>query len=336
MAHGIKNRDRVLIVGDRGWHGLGQQMDSISMTDLKEQFPYSYEKVPMFTSDGVEVEGFKAVITTDDKQSNGVVGDTYEIINLDEMFGLANDLVVAHGTGRVVSAGSLHNREDFFVDLGIDREFRNGEDVNKPFIGITNNFCGMRHFVAGAHMNRIVCANTLNLMLREVKGSPRAIKIRHTKGAWNRLAEAKRILGITLAAFDKADEEMHQMISKKMTDAEIASYYDAIMPMTNIPPRRADENEEQYEARVETIERANRKASRVRAEWSMTLDNERSVLGQEPNLWLAMNSVTKWIQHENQVKNESTNPLIRGWSNRFATGFKMTNEAHDAALSVLG
>ena len=33
------------------------------MTDLKEQFPYSYEKVPMFTSDGVEVEGFKAVIT---------------------------------------------------------------------------------------------------------------------------------------------------------------------------------------------------------------------------------------------------------------------------------
>jgi|APGre2960657373_1045057.scaffolds.fasta_scaffold03619_3 phage/plasmid-like protein (TIGR03299 family) len=333
MAHGIKNRDRVLLVGDRGWHGLGQQMDSISMTDLKEQFPFSYEKVPMFTSDGVEVEGFKAVITTDDKQSNGVVGETYEIINLDEMFGLANDLVVAHGTGRVVSAGSLHNREDFFVDLGIDREYRNGDDVNKPYIGISNNFSGMRNFVAGAHTERMVCANTLNLMLREVKGSPRAIKIRHTKGAWNRLAEAKRILGITLAAFDKADEEMHRMIGKTMNDAEIASYYDSIMPLTDTPTRRADENEEQYEARVETVERANRKASRIRAEWRMTLDNERVILSQEPNLWLAMNSVTKWVQHENQVKNESTSPLIRGWSNRFATGFKMTNEAHDMALS---
>jgi hypothetical protein len=179
----------------------------------------------------------------------------------------------------------------------------------------------------------MVCANTLNLMLREVKGSPRAIKIRHTKGAWNRLAEAKRILGITLAAFDKADEEMHRMIGKTMNDAEIASYYDSIMPLTDTPTRRADENEEQYEARVETVERANRKASRIRAEWRMTLDNERVILSQEPNLWLAMNSVTKWVQHENQVKNESTSPLIRGWSNRFATGFKMTNEAHDMALS---
>lgn len=336
MAHGIENRDRVLIVGDRGWHKLGKQMDAISMTDLREHFPYSYEKVPMFTADGMEVTGFKAVITTDDKQSNGVVGDTYEIINLDEMFGLANDLVVAHGTGRVVSAGSLHNREDFFVDLGIDREFRNGDDVNKPFIGITNNFCGMRNFVAGAHMERMVCANTLNLMLHEVKSSPRAIKIRHTKGAWNRLAEAKRILGITLAAFDSAEEEMQGMIAKTMSNAEIVSYYDGVMPMPNIPTRRADENEEQHEARVQTIERANRKASRIRAEWHMTLDSEVSLLGQEPNLWLAMNSITKWVQHENQVKNESTNPLIRGWSNRFATGFKMTNEAHDAALALLG
>jgi phage/plasmid-like protein (TIGR03299 family) len=335
MAHGIKNRDTVLIVGDRGWHGLGKQMETISMTDLKEQFPYSYEKVPMFTADGVEVDGFKAVVTTDDKGSCGVVGDTYEIINLDDMFGLANDLVLAHGTGKVVSAGSLHNREDFFVDLGIDKEFRHGDDVSKPYIGITNNFCGMRHLVAGAHSTRMVCANTLNLMLGEVKGSPRALKIRHTKGAWNRLAEAKRILGITLAAFDAADAEMHAMISRTLTDAEVADYYGKIMPVDPIAPRMEHENEEQYEARVATIERGNRKALRFRAEWQMTLDKERIELKQEPNLWLAMNSITKWVQHENQVKGESGNPLMRGWSNRFATGFKMTNEAHDAAIAVL-
>lgn len=335
MAHGIKNRDRVLIVGDRGWHGLGNAMESISITDLKEQFPYSYEKVPMFTSDGVEVDNFKAVITTDDKTSCGVVGDTYEIINLDDMFGLANDLVLAHGTGKVVSAGSLHDREDFFVDLGIDKEFRHGDDVNKPYIGITNNFCGMRHFVAGAHMERMVCANTLNLMLREVKGAPRALKIRHTKGAWNRLAEAKRILGVTLAAFDAADAEMHAMISCTMTDHEVGAYYGKIMPVEPIAPRQEHENEEQYEARVATIERANRKAQRIRGEWIITLEKERSELGQEQNLWLAMNSITKWVQHDNQVKGESGNPLMRGWSNRFATGFKLTNEAHDAALAVL-
>ena len=335
MAHGIKNRDKVIVVGDRGWHGLGVKMEAISISELKEHFPYSYEKVPMFTADGVEVDNYKAIITTDDRGTSGIVGDGYEIINIDDMISLANDLVVSHGTGAVVSAGSLHNREDFFIDIGLDKEFRNGDDVCKPFIGITNNCCGMRHAVAGAHTTRMVCANTLNIMLKEAKNSPRALKIRHTRGAWNRLAEAKRILGITFASFDSADVEMQAMVAKTMTRLEIVGYYDSIMPITPLPVRLSEENSEQYEAKIETIERANRKASKIRAEWDMTLDDERVRLGQEPNLWLAMNSVTKWVQHSNQVKGVSVEPLMRGWSNRFATGFKLTNEAHDNALSVL-
>lgn len=335
MSHGIKNRDKVVIVGDRGWHDLGVKVDSISISELKEHFPYSYEKAQMFTSDGVEVENFKAVITTDDRGTCGIVGDGYEIIDVNDMIDLASDLVVSHGTGKIVSAGSLHNREDFFIDIGLDKEFRNGDDVCRPFIGITNNCCGVRHFMAGAHSDRMVCSNTLNLMLREVKNSPRALKIRHTKGAWNRLAEAKRILGVTLASFDSADNEMQQMVACAMTRIEIVGYYDSIMPIISLPIRLASENNEQYEAKIDTIERSNRKASKIRAEWDMTLEEEQKRLGQESNLWLAMNSVTKWVQHSNQVKGVSTSPLMRGWSNRFATGFKLTNEAHDMALSVL-
>ena len=339
MTPRINSRDKVIVVGDRGWHDLGVKMEAISIADLSEQFPYSYEKVQMFTGDGVEVDNCKAIITTDDGRTCGIVGDGYEIINIDDMIALASDLVASCGSAAIVSAGSVHNRQDIFIDIELDREFRNGDDVWKPFIGLTNNCCGVRHATAGAHLNRMVCGNMLNLRLSEIKNAPRALKIRHTfRHTWgkrSRLAEAGRILGITSASFDTADAEMQAMSAKAMTRLEIVGYYDSIMPIAPLPVRVSDENAEQYEAKIDTIERANRKASKIRGEWCKTFDDERDRLRQEPNLWLALNSVTKWVQHSNQVKGVATDPLMRGWSNRFATGFKLTNEAHDNALSIL-
>jgi hypothetical protein len=182
----------------------------------------------------------------------------------------------------------------------------------------------------------MVCANTLNLMLNEVKGSPRALKIRHTKSAHNRLTEAKRILGITCAAFDKADEEMQALIAKTLTDAEVKSYYDKIMPFEPLPVMSVGQSADAYESAVEKVERANRKVERARDSWIATLEMERIALGGgSPTLWLAMNSVTKWTQHERTVRGESTDPTMRLWSNRFSDGYDRTNEAHDIAVAML-
>lgn len=338
MAHGIQTqgslKDRVLIEGDKGWHGLGEDRKAISPTDVREAFPWDWKMEDMILSNGNAVSGFKAV--TSEGHSVGVVGDGYTMIGIDDVVSLAEDIIVSHGTGRIVSAGTLHGRADFFLDLEIDKEFRNGDDVNKPFIGLTNNATGRRHFMGGAHMNRIVCANTLNLMLGEVKGSERAIKVRHTKSAFNRLSEARRILGIACAAFDKADVEMQAMIAKTLTDSEVNGFYDQIMPLAPIPALKPGENAEQYEAKVEKVERANRKVERVRDSWLDTLHTERRILQvPAPNLWLALNSVTKWAQHDRTVRGESEDPTMRLWSNRFSDGFDRTNEAHDIAVAML-
>lgn len=334
MAHGIKVNDKVLIEGDKGWHGLGEDRASITPADVRAAFPWDWQMEDILLANGNTVDGFKAV--TSEGQSVGVVGDGYTMIGIDDVLSLAESIVVSHGTGRIVSCGTLHGREDFFIDLELGKEFRNGDDVNKPFIGLSNNAVGTRHFIGGAHMQRMVCANTLNLMLNEVKGSARAIKVRHTKSAFNRLAEAKRILGIACAAFDKADEEMQAMIAKTMTDSEVNAFYDQVMPLMPVPGMSQGENAEQYEAKVEKIERANRKTDRIREGWLDTLQNERRILRvPSPNLWLALNSVTKWAQHDRTVRGESDDPMMRLWSNRFSDGFDRTNDAHDIAVAML-
>ena len=258
------------------------------------------------------------------------------MIGIDDVIALAEDIVLQHGTGKIVSCGTLHGRQDFFLDLEVGKEYRCGDDVCKPFIGLSNNAVGNRHFIGGAHTTRMVCANTLHLMLGEVKKSPRSMKIRHTRSAFNRLAEAKRILGLACAAFDQSDEEMQAMIAMAMTDVEVQSYYNKIMPLMSVPALISGENAEQYEAKVNQIDRANRKTDRIRDEWIETLQIERQILkAPTPTLWLAMNSVTKWAQHSRTVRGESEDSTMRMWSNRFSDGFDKTNEAHDLALAMI-
>ncbi len=65
MAHGIVTEgvatDRVLIEGDKGWHGLGENRDKITPDDVRKAFPWDYAMEPIQTSNGVSVPNFRAV-----------------------------------------------------------------------------------------------------------------------------------------------------------------------------------------------------------------------------------------------------------------------------------
>jgi hypothetical protein len=339
MAHGIETvggtKDRVVIEGSQGWHSLGENWQTIGLREAREAFlPMDWGMEDAFLANGNKIEGFKAV--TSEGHGVGMVGNTYTMVSMDDLFALAESVCLAHGTGRIVSVGTLHGREDFFIDLEIGKEFRNGEDVSKAFIGLTNNAVGNRPVIGGAHSERMVCANTLNLALRHMKNSPRTVKIRHSKTAHNRLQEANRILGLSMAAFDAADEEMHSMIAMELSDSGVKSYYDKVMPIQAIPVKTADLSDDAFDKAVDSIERANRKAERIRDEWMDTLDTEMKILRVgSPNLWLAMNSVTKWAQHTRTVRGESNDAMLRLWSNRYGDGYDRTNEAHDLAVEML-
>jgi hypothetical protein len=100
MAHGIVTEgvvaDRVLIEGDKGWHGLGENRDKITPEDVRKAFPWEYEMESVQTSAGATVPNFKAV--TSEGNPIGIVGDGYTMRTL-----LRSQKSASRSTARVAS-----------------------------------------------------------------------------------------------------------------------------------------------------------------------------------------------------------------------------------------
>ncbi|NBT59009.1 hypothetical protein EBT16_09530 [bacterium] len=108
------------------------------------------------------------------------------------------------------------------------------------------------------------------------------------------------------------------------------------MPIQKIPVKTAGMTDDEFDKAVDSVERANRKAERTRDQWIDILDTEMKILRVDtPNLWLAMNSVTKWVQQTRTVRGESDDSMLRLWSNRYGDGYDRTNEAHDLAVEMM-
>jgi len=119
---------------------------------------------------------------------------------------------------------------------------------------------------------------------------------------------------------------MHAMSNMTLDVIGLSSFYDAIMPYPEQP--KDDDGIVQYDRRYA-------KVHRIRQEWLRTLNEESDSLSTSKNLWLALNSVTNWQQHESSVHGSLSNRLKRESSNRFGANYTKTNNAHDIAYAML-
>tara|TARA_Y100000034_G_scaffold128806_1_gene184071 strand:+ start:925 stop:1920 length:996 start_codon:yes stop_codon:yes gene_type:complete len=329
MAHGIMESDRILVKDKQAWHGKAVVFteDKSGKAAQMEIAPYLIEKHPSMDRNGVEIPDSYYLERNDTQEPiAGNLGSDYCPIQPEEIADIVDQIVVNPGIGRVVSCGTVNGHQDFWIDCELDKEFRAGDDANKPFVSFSNNNTGRRKFLAGAHLYRVVCDNTLNLANREMKGSPRCVAIRHSRNASERLMNAQKSLGVVLATFDQFDEEMHNMMNVQLDASGISRFYDAVLPY---PDKPVDEDGlNQYDRRYN-------KVHRIRQQWLGTLHQESDKLSSPANLWLALNSVTKWQQHDSSVHGSMTNQLKREASNRFGMNYNKTNKAHDIAHAML-
>ena len=329
MAHGILENDLILVKDEQAWHGKAHVFteEMSGRAAQLEVAPYRLEKYPSFDRNGNEIPDSYYLERNDTREPiAGNLGSDYCPIQPEEISDIVDQIVVNPGIGRVTSCGTVNGHQDFWIDCEIDKEFRNGDDVSKPFVSFSNNNTGRRKFLAGAHLHRVVCNNTLNLANREMKNSPRWVTIRHSRNASERLMNAKKTLGIVLATFDQFDAEMHEMISKTMDASDVSRFYDMVMPY---PEKPVDEEG------LDKYDRRYNKVHRVRQQWLGTLHEESDKLSAPANLWLALNSVTNWQQHDSSVHGSKTNQMKREASNRFGANYNKTNEVHDIAYAML-
>ena len=236
MAHNLNynsntGKHSFFSVKEKAWHGLGTIVQDYPTSAEAMKFAgldYTVEKRPLYTLDGeqmrmeadLNVEGldfnagkdiivpnYSATVRTDNDVVLGVVGKDYHVVQNIDAFSFF-DSIVGGGDGILYeTAGALGKGERIFITAKLPSYIRVGkDDLIEQYLFLTTSHDGFGSITAAFTPVRIVCNNTLNAAMKTARN---AIRIRHSSGASDRLAQAHTLMGIS----SKLGEELQEIFN---------------------------------------------------------------------------------------------------------------------------
>ena len=178
-------------------------------------------------------------VRQDTEAGLGVVGARYEVFQNRDIFEFLQDLVANH---QVVweSAGALREGRRVFVCLRLpDTVTIDAEGINDqivPYIAAINSHDGSSQAQVVATPWRIECGNTERFAVRD---SYTRWGVRHTRNARDRIAEARRTLGLSVKYFEAFAAEEETLAQTEVTIAEFRQLVEQLWPVPedNAPKR---------------------------------------------------------------------------------------------------
>jgi phage/plasmid-like protein (TIGR03299 family) len=219
MSHGITNNDQMFSVRAMPWHGLGVVLDEYprSIDEALDKAGLGWKvthgdvlvvKAPAWT-DGfgtkhepelVPASGFKANLREDTGEVLGIVSDEYEVVDNRDAFRFLDALIGSEL--HFETAGSLWGGRRVWCLARLPEYVELGGDPSAMYIDGANSHDGSMAVTAAVTPIRIVCANTLSAALRQAErggDARRTFRFRHTGNLQTKFAEARQVLGMTIA-----------------------------------------------------------------------------------------------------------------------------------------
>jgi hypothetical protein len=179
MSHKISPRDIVYLAnipelfGGKGWHGLGTEWADFTPEGLRKIL-WLHRMVPA----GIQLEngqfvatGERYAISDDDGLPvGGAVGKNWFSPSNGELFELFSE-ALRDSDYNIVSAGTVSDREEFFIDAKGSGTKSTGKRDVAPFVGLTRSFGGIGRLSVGGHNIVMQCHNTTTQMAREIKSA---------------------------------------------------------------------------------------------------------------------------------------------------------------------
>jgi phage/plasmid-like protein (TIGR03299 family) len=161
------------------------------------------------------------------------VGSRYKVVQNEELFSFADNILDGDSRCAWESAGSLKGGKVVFGTLTVPREMvldpQGANDKTKLYLIVWTSHDGSVAVQAAITPVRVVCQNTLNLAMRSAKQS---FKIRHTQTAEGKIQIARETLGLTLGYFDVFEKEAKELFESEITDKQ---FYDLIRTIYPAP-----------------------------------------------------------------------------------------------------
>ena len=207
----------------------GVGLDLTSATSYEEALQmagldYTAEKVPLYLSDGTEVQNHFAVAKSDNPAHIlGVVGNQYHAVSNKDAFAVAENIVNNGDATFEVGGPSIKSKyavdyaKCFLVLKGDDFQIEN--DIFNSFVVFNNSFDGSTGVQYQVICQRVVC---MNGMVRYLGGKENQIKIniQHSRTANERIRIANKIILKRQNEIELIKREAQAFIAQGFTRAE--------------------------------------------------------------------------------------------------------------------
>lgn len=264
MAHALEiSGDNVAFATrtEPAWHGLGTVFDhdvtTREMLSLAHLNDWNVRVEPVLVPAEYRTVSENYMVVRDNPFDQGkdvlaFVGKKYRPFQNEALFDFADNIL--DGGAKWETAGSIKDGRTVFGSLAVEREFildpEGANDATKTYLLVHTGHDGSASVTANVTPVRVVCQNTLNMAL---KGSKQSFKVRHTSGTNGRVAEARRVLGLTFQHMDNFEDMARALFETTINDVQFDKIVEAIYPMPDVTSKAAFTKWEQKRDLVHAI-----------------------------------------------------------------------------------
>lgn len=226
------------------WHGFGQKVDGLQTAEeaiVAAGLDWEVGHRPLFYRDPTNPKGTVkkisdrvATVRMTDGKYLGITSPGYHIFQNRTAFDFA-DAIVESGEAKYETAGSLREGKVVFLSMEIPKTVSvDGENEDmRPYLLVANSHDGSRALSARITTVRVVCMNTLNMALGNRNNE---IKLRHTRNAEEKVAEAQRALGLTFEYLDRFEAIGRKMLLTKIDERDVLRTMLQVFPIKDVNP----------------------------------------------------------------------------------------------------
>jgi phage/plasmid-like protein (TIGR03299 family) len=200
-------------------------------------------------------------------------------------------------------------------------------DVVEPYMLLTNSHDGTIAIDFRLTTVRVVCQNTLALAMRK-KQSSHVFKRAHKISPENLEVEAEKFYQFCVRASADLETNFRAMHSLPFGRDQLASLVADLLPLPRPPARLQSDAtiRKQYETRIEKVEETRKSIATV---FAQGVSNGFKILPAEETLWGALNAVTAFVDHKQEINGDRYAHIL------FGSGANLKERAYELAVAQL-
>jgi phage/plasmid-like protein (TIGR03299 family) len=314
------NKAEMAYVGQKPWHGLGQELQAgATIDEWKVQAGMDWKikrSMVRYMSEGSQVhtmEHSHVLFRSDTKDHLGIVSSKYKVVQPGQVLEFFRDLTDENGY-TLNTAGTLFGGRKFWALASVGEEaVVAGNDKIGGFLLLSSSCDGSLATSARFTTIRVVCNNTLSMAINHK--DKKEISINH-RSDFNSLW-VKNQLGIATGKFDVFLKAARQLANKPVSEHAAGAFIESLLVENKIvlSKEKAVSESKPYKMILDLF---NGKGV------GSTMD------GASGTAWGLLNAVTEYVDHHARAQTDS-NRLASAW---FGRGDELKTEAMEKALSI--